>query len=301
MGLFGWMRRGTRGRAVATPAVSPLTVIEGRSHALGVPYMLPKDVQEVNRLDFQHYMLRHMLRGNFAAPVENPRAILDVGTGTGRWAYDMAQAFPAARVTGIDIVPPAAEGNASSAPGHPANYQFVAANVLEGLPFEAGAFDFVHQRLLYGAIPLANWQGVVHELVRVTRPGGWVELVEGGLPQGQGPGMNTLVQYGVALGQKRGIDVRVGSRVDQFLRAASLLNVQMYPVVFPVGPRGDRIGTMAATDLFSIYEGIRGPAVSLGIATREDYDAALNAWRFEVTAYEQTWPFYIAIGQRPLG
>ncbi|HZU16098.1 MAG TPA: hypothetical protein VFD01_05790 [Candidatus Dormibacteraeota bacterium] len=37
----------------------------------------------------------------------------------------------------------------------------------------------MHQRLMAASgIPLASWSGVVGELVRVTRPGGWVELVE---------------------------------------------------------------------------------------------------------------------------
>ncbi|MBX5458845.1 MAG: hypothetical protein IRZ31_18280, partial [Thermogemmatispora sp.] len=29
------------------------------------PYLLPKDLGEVNRLDFQHYMFRAALRGNY--------------------------------------------------------------------------------------------------------------------------------------------------------------------------------------------------------------------------------------------
>lgn len=52
---------------------------------------------------------------------------------------------------------------------------------LKGLPFPDQQFDYVHQRLLVAAIPAANWPEVIHELVRVTRPGGWVELLEVGV------------------------------------------------------------------------------------------------------------------------
>jgi hypothetical protein len=40
----------------------------GRLFLRGVPYVLPKDMGEVNRLDFQHYMMRAALHGNYALP-----------------------------------------------------------------------------------------------------------------------------------------------------------------------------------------------------------------------------------------
>ena len=42
------------------------------------------------------------------APVKDPKWILDLGTGTGIWAIDMADKFPEANVIGTDLwsVPP---------------------------------------------------------------------------------------------------------------------------------------------------------------------------------------------------
>jgi SAM-dependent methyltransferase len=54
----------------------------------------------------------------------------------------------------------------------------VRANVLEGLPFPSGQFCYTHQGLLVAAIPARAWPTVVQELVHVTRPGGWIELLE---------------------------------------------------------------------------------------------------------------------------
>lgn len=39
------------------------------------------------------------------APIEKPQRILDVGTGTGIWALDIAEQFPMAEVIGTDPSP----------------------------------------------------------------------------------------------------------------------------------------------------------------------------------------------------
>ena len=56
--------------------------VGGGRHLADAPYVLPHDDQEINRLDFQHYMLRYALRGNLESPlVGSPASILDVGSG----------------------------------------------------------------------------------------------------------------------------------------------------------------------------------------------------------------------------
>src|SRR5579884_281287 len=189
MALFGWLRRGRRtgdaaalaerGAGGAVGEANPLMLIHGRTRTAGVPYALPRDMEEINRLDFQHYMLRFAFQGLYAAPIGAPASILDVGTGTGRWAIEMAELFPAARVVGLDVNPPPPDERASRGVDmRPPNYQFTPGNILEGLPFPDGAFDFVHMRLLFTGMPLDRWPSVIGELARVARPGGWVESVE---------------------------------------------------------------------------------------------------------------------------
>ena len=39
------------------------------------------------------------------APIESPKRILDLGTGTGLWVMEMAEKFPKATVTGNDLSP----------------------------------------------------------------------------------------------------------------------------------------------------------------------------------------------------
>jgi len=93
----------------------------GRRFLRDVPYILPKDLGEVNRHDFQHYMMRSALRGNYAAPIGTSDSILVVGSGTGRWAIEMATLCPRARVVGVDVVTPQFDEHATGAVAQPGN------------------------------------------------------------------------------------------------------------------------------------------------------------------------------------
>ena len=90
-----WFRRKQRADAQAEAANDQprFRFIRGRRVLADDPYVLPKDMSEVNRLDFQHFMLRYALRGNYGAPLQarQVRDIADIGTGTGRWARDAHQ------------------------------------------------------------------------------------------------------------------------------------------------------------------------------------------------------------------
>lgn len=55
---------------------------------------MPNDEREVDRLDLYHYVFVELLDGDlYTVPLENigVRRVLDVGTGTGLWAAEMAE------------------------------------------------------------------------------------------------------------------------------------------------------------------------------------------------------------------
>jgi methylase of polypeptide subunit release factors len=54
-------------------------------------------------MDLNHEILVQLLEGHKAPIGKNPQRILDVGTGTGIWAIDMANRYPSAEVLGIDL------------------------------------------------------------------------------------------------------------------------------------------------------------------------------------------------------
>lgn len=298
---MAWFGRKRARRAVRTVnADPPRRGLFGRRYLANAPYMLPADDAEVNRLDFQHYMLRYAFRGNFVAPIRRPRSILDVGCGTGRWAREVATVFPEAGVVGVDLNPPPTE---SPAPGaldlRPENYAFVQADVTAGLPFANAAFDFVHQRLLFLAIPTARWPALIAELVRVTRPGGWVELVEGSaVPPGSGPAMQMWGQWLSTASAKRGIDFAQGGQIGEHLAQAGLAHVRQHEVRMQAGRGLGRLGAMLEVNYMGILQAVKPQIVAAGITSADSYDAAVAAIRGEIAAGTCFWHAYVAYGQR---
>jgi ubiquinone/menaquinone biosynthesis C-methylase UbiE len=53
-----------------------------------------------------HHIYNMLLGGRLhVAPLDKPQRILDIGTGTGIWAIDIADQFPEAEVIGTDLSP----------------------------------------------------------------------------------------------------------------------------------------------------------------------------------------------------
>jgi ubiquinone/menaquinone biosynthesis C-methylase UbiE len=300
MGWFRWRRRSRRDITVVNDetGLSFFRFFGGRRHLTGVPYALPKDDQELNRLDFQHYLLRFALRGNYAAPINNPHDILDVGCGSGRWPLEMAQLFPEANVVGVDLVPPPVD-SAPNQYARPANYVFVTGNVLEGLPFGDASFDFAHQRLLISALPSDQWPSVVHELIRVTRRGGWVELVEGDIKAAHGgPALERIGAWIYEAVGRRGIDVSMCRQIGELLRQGGLARVEQREIRLPLGRRFGRVGGMMETNFLALFEGVKGLVVAMGITTQEIFEQTMREAVAEMQRGSPAAVLYIAYGQR---
>ncbi len=266
--------------------------LEGRRFLPNSTYVLPKDTQEINRLDFQHYLLRQALKGNYLVPITEPNYILDVGAGTGRWGVEMAQAFPIAHVIGVDLERASVSGPVAD------NYTFAPGNVLERLPFADNTFDFVHQRLLVAAIPAARWPAVIHELWRVTRPRGWVELVECGIDTfHSGPTTEQFFQWGLEASLTRGLDARVIPTLGQRMLEARFLQVTEKIIGIPVGRWGGRLGKMMEEDLLSGFRGLEALYTQTG--TSDDFHALLRKLPAEWELCKTCYLFHVFFGQKP--
>ncbi len=266
-----------------------------RSSEPETPYLMPRHPDEVDRLDLQHFALRETLGANFLAPVESPVRVLDVGTGTGQWGFEVCHRFPGALVVGFDLVP--------GKPDHPSGYRHVRGNLLQGLPFRDDVFDFVHQRFLVAGIPVSAWPGVVAELVRVTRPGGWIELVDSATDlRRTGPATTRLFDLLRPLGEAAGLDTTSVTfrSLDDYLRRSGVERITRREEALPVGEWGGRIGSFLATDwrsgLTRLCETMRARSPHLVEEVLILLDQAVQEWE----RHQSTWPVAIVYGCKPV-
>ncbi len=271
------------------------TVREGRRYSTNIPYVLPCDERESQRMDFEHHMVRALLHQNYIAPLERPAKILDAGCGTGRWAVEMAAQFPEAAVVGIDLIPPQPDSITGRIMRRD-NFTFMQGNILDGLPFPNATFDYVHMRFMSAAIPLARWNDTLLDLARVTRAGGWIELCEFGHIRTQSRMIAQMFHWIDQLMNQRGIDAFYGPKLDAMLRQAGLDAVQSRSLAAPVhmGQTSGRLSTLTAVDLLATVEALRPVILAQRITTpdafaqvannltgelsRPDHETALSIW-----------------------
>ncbi|CAG8771491.1 16480_t:CDS:2, partial [Cetraspora pellucida] len=180
-------------------------------------YPLPNDDDELDRLHLQHFMMRYIWQSNFSAPIKHilssPRTkILDIGCGAGSWSFDMASTYHLVEVIGLDMSP--------LQPTHikPKNFKFVKANALEGLPFNDNTFDFVFQRYMFTGCTKEKWPYLINEIVRVLKPGGFLELSEPSKMFDLGPATQRLFNSQIELLDRRGLDSDIFQKLEDYLQ-----------------------------------------------------------------------------------
>ena len=116
--------------------------------------MFPNDEQEQERLDLIHRMfLISAGEKLFFAPVKDPKRILDLGTGTGIWAVEVAEEFPDATVIGNDL-------SAIQPKWVPPNLSFEIDDIESEWNYSA-KFDLIHTRHMDFSI--ADWPKLMNQ------------------------------------------------------------------------------------------------------------------------------------------
>ncbi|KAG0179391.1 hypothetical protein DFQ29_002146 [Apophysomyces sp. BC1021] len=84
----------------------------------------------------------------------------------------MALEYDQSNFIGIDLT------DATFPQTRPANAHFQVGNVLTQLPFESDTFDLVQIRLMTASLDSDDWPSALREVIRVTKPGGWIQSLE---------------------------------------------------------------------------------------------------------------------------
>lgn len=147
----------------------------GRKYAtLRDDYWGPSDEKQFETMDAGHllYLILESDKKNplFRAPIDEPTAILDLGTGSATWAIDVADKFPDCEVHGVDLFPPPTIWV-------PPNCILEVDDIASPWTFDK-PFDLIHMRLLLGAFTDEGWAQLYSTAYANLKPGGWIEQVE---------------------------------------------------------------------------------------------------------------------------
>ncbi|KAK3377107.1 S-adenosyl-L-methionine-dependent methyltransferase [Lasiosphaeria ovina] len=205
-------------------------------------YPIPNDDMEQSREDMKHAMMLELTDGiHFFAPIgDSPQKIIDLGTGTGIWAIEVADQFPSAEVLGIDITP-------IQPLWVPPNLRFIVDDIQDDW-LNGEGFDFVHARQMFPLLTRPN--KVLAESFAHLKPGGWFECQElsaialcddGTVPADYSLGkfLNLAAQ---AL-RKFGSDMQIATKLEEPIKAAGFVNITAKKFKVPVGtwPKDKRL------------------------------------------------------------
>ncbi|KAH6885243.1 S-adenosyl-L-methionine-dependent methyltransferase [Thelonectria olida] len=162
--------------SVSEDSLPPIHAYSHRYHGSGL-LMTPNDDSEALRMSLQHQLFQLCLDGGLVdakLPLdnhtpENPLQVLDVGTGSGIWACDMAQKYPQVNILGVDLT------SALLPSDVPTNVTFEIADVND--PWPPRAYDFIHMRNLVGG-GVRDWKALLSKAFDHLKPGGQLEFTE---------------------------------------------------------------------------------------------------------------------------
>ncbi|EPE08995.1 methyltransferase type 12 [Ophiostoma piceae UAMH 11346] len=133
-------------------------------------YIFPNDELEQDRLRVMHQVFLQAFNFELTSVhLDEPRYILDIGTGTGEWAIGMGEEFPDCEVVGVDI-----SAIQPSAVPHNVFFEIDDCEIDWMRPDDM--IDLVHMRDMAGAI--SDWDFVYREALTCLKPGGHLEVLD---------------------------------------------------------------------------------------------------------------------------
>ncbi|KAH7884447.1 hypothetical protein F5I97DRAFT_1937885 [Phlebopus sp. FC_14] len=106
-----------------------------------------------------------------------PATVLDLGCGRGLWAIEAARVWQGSVVVGFDVEKVQPKFHLLDR-GIARRLKWVHGNLLDGLPFHDGQFDFVRMVRMGLHIPEDEWGYVLEQISRVLKPDGILEIIE---------------------------------------------------------------------------------------------------------------------------
>ncbi|KAF7288337.1 S-adenosyl-L-methionine-dependent methyltransferase [Mycena chlorophos] len=270
-------------------------------------YALPVDEPEGQRLISQHWTCKSLFGGRLVwAPIEFTKdtKVLENATGTGIWLLDLASSIDASvEMQGIDIE------SRLFAKSLPKNISLRVGNLLSHPADWTNTFDLLNQRFLMVALEIPQWPQALTEMLRVLKPGGWVQICEPSAwrdasPDRTRPGLTTLNALVRALGAQRNLFLECGEAMPGLLEAAGFVDVHKEVRSVKMGAWGGDDGVKQMVNYIDVFRGLKTPILKAGgyglVSTEADFDALIEGLEAELEGTEGDVLYSIFWARKPI-
>ncbi len=273
-------------------------------------YAFRNDAQEVVRLNAQHHLFKLAWRRNFWAPLEASfaqdtqlpsgqrplRRVLDIGCGTAIWGLEVLQQLRKAgmevQLFNLDIDSVLIKKLLAQAwrskqlqphecgvlraggplPNSPC-FLFIQADATHQLPFSEAVFDYTHARIPDVFLSEENLPRFIQEMVRVTQPDGWVELLVAdwyytGQPS---KAAETLRAVGERLACLMGLVPLGGPKFPHYLAQAGIAP----PIITQLVGKTKKQQHLFLKDMLHVNRYIKQPLIKRGLMSEEVFEQTL--------------------------
>jgi SAM-dependent methyltransferase len=252
------------------------------------------------RSEQQHRRACDLLNGLLQLPASRLRNVLDVGCGLGSWSRDVACHYPYMQVTGIDTDEQVIEMARKMAnEQNISNVSFYHMDVTQPMHFAEQAFDLIFARYLFLHLSRQSWTSTVNALATHLRPGGYLQLVDGGLEKASTSAWEQLLQIFAQVVHKRGQDPQAGMAFPSLLINAGLYLYQC--TYHPLLTGAWSTSNISARDALARFVKVRQFIAQSSQLSLEHYDALLEHAKQELDTpgFLASGSVISAIGQKP--
>ncbi|KAK1964428.1 methyltransferase domain-containing protein [Colletotrichum sublineola] len=269
-------------------------------------YNYPNDQRESERLDLQHRVWMICLDGELAISPGHKTAkrVLDMGTRTGIWAIDFADAFPAAQVLGVDLSPIQPEWA-------PPNCTFELDDLEKSWTWNE-PFDFIYCRAMEGCF--ADAPKMVRKIYKALKPGGYLEVggmeLPPGCDDGSVPQESSLWKWHALLqeaAEKLGRPLEGLGKQTEAMQEAGFVDITRKDYILPLNswPADPHLKEIGRWQCVNLDMGLE--ALSLGLLTRaldwskEDVLALCAAVRTDLRNRKMHayWKVHVVYARKP--